>query len=428
MTVSMTPEQFIRKWTAANLSERSAAQQHFLDLCALLGELTPAEADATGDTFTFEKGGTTATGGHGWADVWKKGAFAWEYKGPGKDLNAAYLQLKKYADMLENPPLLITSDTKRIEIHTNFTNTVKVMHALEITDLADPAKRELLRSAFVDPEKLRPGVTRQQVTTEVAKTFSELAHHLQEKGYEPKRVAHFLNRIIFCMFAEDVGLLPNRIFSKLATASVAHPDKFQSHAQQLFAGMAKGGSVAFEIIDWFNGGLFDDDSTLPLELAELQLVLKCAEMDWSNIEPSIFGTLFERGLDPDKRSQQGAHYTDPATIMKIVRPVVLEPWEREWETEKIALTRLTDRATKTISVAAQQRLNAFLERLAKFRVLDPACGSGNFLYLALRGLKDFRNGSFWKPRHLDCQFNFHVLAPTLCWELRLTHTRLNLPE
>lgn len=407
----MTPEQFSSKWKDVTLSERSASQQHFLDLCALIGEPTPVEADPSGDTFTFEKGGTTATGGHGWADVWKRGAFAWEYKGPGKDLNAAYVQLKKYADMLENPPLLITSDTKRIEIHTNFTNTVKVMYALEIADLMDPTKRELLRSAFVDPEKLRPGVTRQQVTTEVAKTFSELAHHLQAKGYEPKRVAHFLNRIVFCMFAEDVGLLPNRIFTRLATASVAHPDKFQSHAQQLFAGMAKGGTVAFEIIDWFNGGLFDDDATLPLDFAELQLVLKCAEMDWSNIEPSIFGTLFERGLDPDKRSQQGAHYTDPATIMRIVKPVVLEPWERAWEIEKIALGKLADRATKKISEAAKQRLNTFLERLANFRVLDPSCGSGNFLYIALRGLKDFEKRVILEAEAIGLPVQFPRVGP-----------------
>jgi hypothetical protein len=191
----MTPEQFIQKWSAASLSERSAAQQHFLDVCALLGELTPAAADPTGETFTFEKGGTTATGGHGWADVWKKGSFAWEYKGPGKDLNAAYLQLKKYADMLENPPLLITSDTKRIEIHTNFTNTIKTVHVLELADLVDVVKREVLRAAFADPEKLRPGITRHQVTNEAAERFSQLAHQLQSKGYDPQRVAHFLNRI-----------------------------------------------------------------------------------------------------------------------------------------------------------------------------------------------------------------------------------------
>lgn len=407
----MNADQFINKWTQVSLSEKSASQQHFLDLCALLGEKTPAEADPAGEFFTFERGGTTAGGGIGWADVWKKGAFAWEYKGPGKDLNAAYLQLKKYADMLENPPLLITSDTKRIEIHTNFTNTVKTLHVIELTDLADPAKREVLRSAFTNPEKLRPGVTRLMVTTQAAESFSQLAHHLQDKSYEPQRVAHFLNRIIFCMFAEDVGLLPNKIFTKLVAASVAHPEAFETNAKQLFAGMAKGGAVAFEVIDWFNGGLFDDDATLPLDKEELKLVLKCAELDWSNIEPSIFGTLFERGLDPDKRSQQGAHYTDPETIMKIVRPVVLEPWEREWEVEKVEIGKLAERAKKTVSEAAQKRYFAFLERLHQFRVLDPACGSGNFLYLALKGLKNFEKRVIHEAEALGLPQQFPRVGP-----------------
>jgi hypothetical protein len=407
----MTPEHFIKKWTAADLSERSAAQQHFLDLCALLGEPTPAEADPDGDTYTFEKGGTTAIGGHGWADVWKKGAFAWEYKGSGKDLNAAYLQLKKYADMLENPPLLITSDTKRIEIHTNFTSTVKRVHVLELGDLADGAKRELLKNAFSNPERLRPGITRLMVTKDAAESFSQLAHHLQAKGFDPQRVAHFLNRLIFCMFAEDVGLLPNQIFTKLATASVAHPETFEANARQLFAGMAKGGDVAFEVIDRFNGGLFDDDATLPLDEAELKIVLKCAALDWSSIEPSIFGTLFERGLDPDKRSQQGAHYTDPDTIMKIVGPVVLEPWQREWESERAEIAKLIEKARKSVSEAAKQRYFAFLERLMNFRVLDPACGSGNFLYLALRSLKDFEKRVIHDAEVLGLPLQFPRVGP-----------------
>ncbi|MGO8859066.1 MAG: DNA methyltransferase [Steroidobacteraceae bacterium] len=407
----MRPEQFISKWAAASLTERSAAQQHFLDLCLLLGEPPPAEADPTGDTFTFEKGGTTATGGHGWADVWKKGAFAWEYKGPGKDLQQAYYQLKKYADALENPPLLITSDLKRIEIHTNFTNTVKKVYVLELVDLGDPAKRELLRQAFREPERLRPGLTRQMVTKKAAERFSELAHHLQEKTHDPHRVAHFLNRLIFCMFAEDVGLLPNRIFSKLITASVAHPETFETNAQQLFAGMARGGSVAFEVIDFFNGGLFDDASTLPLDKAELKLVLACADLDWTDIEPSIFGTLFERGLDPDKRSQQGAHYTDPETIMKIVRPVVLDHWEREWAEEKDVIAKLVGKATRKISEAALKRYFSFLEHLHQFRVLDPACGSGNFLYLALRGLKDFEKRVILEAEALGLPRQFPRVGP-----------------
>jgi type II restriction/modification system DNA methylase subunit YeeA len=407
----VTPDQFIAKWKAAALTERSAAQQHFLDLCILLEEPPPAEADPTGEAFTFEKGGTTATGGHGWADVWKKGCFAWEYKGPGKDLQQAYYQLKKYADALENPPLLITSDLKRIEIHTNFTNTVKKVYVLELTDLKDAGKRELLRQAFREPERLRPGITRQMFTTAAAQRFSELAHRLHEKTHDPKRVAHFLNRLIFCMFAEDVGLLPNSIFKKLITASIAHPETFETNARQLFDGMAKGGSVAFEVIDWFNGGLFDDDSTLPLDREELKLVLTCANLDWTDIEPSIFGTLFERGLDPDKRSQQGAHYTDPETILKIVRPVVLDYWEREWTAERAVIEKLTGKNTKKISEAALIRYHSFLERLQQFRVLDPASGSGNFLYLALRTLKDFEKRVILEAEALGLPRQFPRVGP-----------------
>jgi hypothetical protein len=321
------------------------------------------------------------------------------------------LQLKKYADMLENPPLLITSDTKRIEIHTNFTSTVKRVHVLELVDLEDGAKRELLKNAFSNPERLRPGITRHMVTKDAAESFSQLAHHLQAKGFDPQRVAHFLNRLIFCMFAEDVGLLPNQIFTQLATASVAHPESFEANARQLFAGMAKGGDVAFQVIDWFNGGLFDDDATLPLDEAELKIVLKCAALDWSNIEPSIFGTLFERGLDPDKRSQQGAHYTDPDTIMKIVGPVVLEPWQREWESERAEIAKLIEKAKKTVSEAAKQRYFAFLERLVNFRVLDPACGSGNFLYLALRSLKDFEKRVIHDAEVLGLPLQFPRVGP-----------------
>jgi type II restriction/modification system DNA methylase subunit YeeA len=407
----VTPEQFLRKWQASTLSERSAAHQHFLDLCALLGEPPPAEADPTGETFTFEKGGKTAAGGRGWADVWKKGVFAWEYKGPGKDLTEAYLQLKKYADMLENPPLLIVSDTKRIEIHTNFTSTVKVVYRLELADLANPETRETLRAAFSTPEKLRPGITRHQVTTAAAEKFSQIAHSLRGKGYEPQRVAHFLNRLVFCMFAEDVDLLPNQLFSKLAKASVAHPEAFQENARQLFAAMAKGGTVAFEIIAWFNGGLFEDAATLPLDGSELRDLLKCAELDWSSIEPSIFGTLFERGLDPNQRAKHGAHYTDTHTIMKIVQPVVLEPWLSEWEAEKTELSKQIEKARKSISEAAKTRYFTFLDRLRRFRVLDPACGSGNFLYLALRGLKDIEKRVIHEAESLGLPAQFPSVGP-----------------
>ena len=141
----MTPSAFIAKWRPVELKERSTAQTHFNDLCALLGLDDPVAADPKGEWFTFEKGATKTGGGEGWADVWRKGHFGWEYKGRHKDLDAAYRQLLNYAVAIENPPLLVTCDTDRIVLRTNFTNTVQETHTLTLDDLLDGAKRDLLR-------------------------------------------------------------------------------------------------------------------------------------------------------------------------------------------------------------------------------------------------------------------------------------------
>jgi hypothetical protein len=114
----MTPTEFVAKWQSVRLSERSACQQHFCDLCDLLRHPKPAEADPEGTHFTFERGVRTVEGGQGWADVWKRGHFGWEYKRRHKDLIAAYQQLLLYREDLENPPLLVVSDMDRFEVHT----------------------------------------------------------------------------------------------------------------------------------------------------------------------------------------------------------------------------------------------------------------------------------------------------------------------
>ena len=155
--------------------------------------------------------------------------------------------------------------------------------------------------------------------------------------------------------------------------------------------MKAGGPVGFEQVEWFNGGLFDTDEALPLTWEDLDDLIRASALDWSDIDPSILGTLFERGLDPDKRSQLGAHYTDRDKIMQIVRPVIVEPLVAEWEAVKAQIVAELDKAatakTKAVKTKAEneaQRLrNAFGETLLNFRVLDPACGSGNFLYIAL---------------------------------------------
>ena len=332
----MTPHAFIAKWRASELKERSASQEHFLDLCRLLGEPTPAEADPTGETYCFERGARKDTGGDGWADVWKRHHFAWEYKGQRADLDAAFGQLRQYALALENPPLLIVSDMVRFRIRTNWTNSVSRTHEFALDDLADAATRDRLKWAFADPERLRPGETRQALTERAAASFASVAQALRERGHDPPAVAHFVNRLVFCMFADDVGLLPDHMFTRMLRHAHPAPERFPELAGELFQVMASGGRVGFEAVAWFNGGLFDDGAALPLEKSDIETVLAAADLDWSEIDPSILGTLFERGLDPGKRAQLGAHYTDREKILQLVEPVVVRPLLAEWERETSA--------------------------------------------------------------------------------------------
>ena len=415
----MTPYEFITKWRASELKESSASQEHFINLCELLGEPTPAEADPTGDRYCFERGARKDTGGDGWADVWKRHCFAWEYKGKHADLDAAFAQLRQYALALENPPLLIVSDMARFRIRTNWTNSVSEKHEFALDDLADATVRDKLKWAMSDPDRLRPGESRQALTERAAETFASLAQSLRERGHDPQAVAHFVNRLVFCMFAEDVGLLADNIFTRMLEHAHKRPEDFAALARDLFGAMATGGRIGFEAVAWFNGGLFDDDTALPLDKTEIDTTLKASSLDWSEIDPSILGTLFERGLDPDKRSQLGAHYTDRDKIMRIIEPVVVRPWLAEWETAKAEIAAGLERADAAKSRPARTRqhrqaehlLRSFLERLRDFTVLDPACGSGNFLYLALHALKDLEHRMQLEGEALGLQRAFPAVGP-----------------
>ena len=401
---------FIAFWRDSTLTERSGSQSHFIALCRLLGVKPPMEEDPHGEWFTFEKGAKKTGGSDGWADVWRRHCFAWEYKGKHKDLNAALRQLQQYALALDNPPLLIVSDMEAIEIHTHFTNTVNVTHRLMLDDLADPAKLDLLRWAFLEPDRLQPTRTREAVTQTAATLMGGLAQQLRQRGHDPQPVAHFMTRLLFCLFAEDIGLLPDRLFSQLVEASRRLPADFPGLARDLFRAMHQGGRFGLERIAWFNGGLFNDDGCLPLEKADLDTLHSAAALDWSAIEPAIFGTLFERGLDPDKRSQLGAHYTDAPSIRRLIEPVIREPLLAEWATIKAEMERWL-RAKKPKRAPAEQALQGFLERLRTFRVLDPACGSGNFLYLALRTLKDIEHQVMLEAEALGLQRGFPAVGP-----------------
>ena len=384
----MTPEQFIATWKDNPLTERAGAQGHFDDLCDLLGVAKPRDPD----NYCFERGARKASGGDGWADVWKRGHFAWENKKPGRDLGAALKQLTDYALQLDNPPLLVVCDRERIVIHTAFTGYPDEPHEIRIEELILPEKRQVLSWVFTDPEKLRPEKSTAAITAAAAGQFAELAKAMRERPvfaeHCGERVAHFLVQCLFCMFAEDEQLLPAGIFTTLLANAGGDTAKAARRIEKLFAAMRdRHGEYGDHDIAWFNGGLFKHIDVPPLAAADLAALHRAAaEMDWRAIDPTIFGTLFERGLDPAARAPLGAHYTDTGTIAKLIDPLVREPLLRAWQgvkAEILAAQKLKKPGNKPAAL-----YQGFLLRLNHFRVLDPACGSGNFLYLALRALRD----------------------------------------
>ena len=394
---TLTAREFVDKWRHATLKERSASQEHFLDLCHLIGHATPAEADSTGESFAFEVGADKSQGGSGFADVWKKGCFAWEYKGKHADLDKAYQQLLQYREALQNPPLMIVSDIDRIIIHTNFTNSVKQIRTLTLDDLLTSAGLKQLSAIFTSPDFFKAPLTTEDVTREAASEFARLADQLRnvERGAQPQQAAHFLIRLLFCLFAEDAQLLPNEVFTKLIEQTRRKATNFAPLLKQLFGTMAKGGWFGTDQIPHFNGGLFDDDTVLDLDSDSLDILARVSKLDWSSIEPSIFGTLFVRSLDPAQRAQLGAQYTSKEDILLIVEPVLMAPLRRKWidiqhQARDLAAQRNAATGAKRTKLDKQLRdlLIGFATELALIQVLDPACGSGNFLYVALKLLLD----------------------------------------
>ncbi len=209
-----------------------------------------------------------------------------------------------------------------------------------------------------------------------------------------------------------MGLLPEGLFTRLLENAVHRPERFPQQVRALFAAMAEGGDFGVEIIEWFNGGLFAGETPVfALTADELRLLVSLGHQDWSAIEPAIFGTLFERGLDPAKRSQLGAHYTDPDAIMRLVRPTIIEPLSDKWAAVKAQIEKARSRTKSGHSKKAQQLFQGFLERLRTFRILDPACGSGNFLYLALKSLKDFEHRVILEGEQLGLGRQFPAVGP-----------------
>ncbi len=425
----MTPEQFVSKWKAITLKESATDRVHFNDLCDLLGVPKPLDVDPNGNFYTFQKHVEKVTGGKGFADVWYGGHFALEYKGKDANLKKAYEQLLAYREDLGNPPLLMVCDLNTIEIHTNFTATQKVIERFSLDDLLDDGKRQRLKRAWTDPDAFNPAKRRAAVTeATVRDILANVADRLKARGYDPDFLAHFLVKVVFSLFAEDAKLLPKNTFTQLLEAAQERPEDFKGMAEQLFALMSGGGLSVVGRVPHFNGEIFTAGEAPVLTVAEINTLLVAAGQDWTAVEPSIFGTLFERIIDPAKRAQAGAHYTPPADILAVIEPVVLEPLRAEWETLRGEVEPLTKtyyqgladgRAQQNIyelplgqaeKKEAAAKLEGFLDRLSRVRVLDPACGSGNFLYMTMQALMDLE---------LSVRATLRLLEPGKVWPTRI---------
>ncbi len=390
----------------------------------------PSTADDTKNAYVFERGvifkngdGTTSPG---WIDLYKRGCFVAEAK-QGSDLQApqrsllpaprlrrgtavrgtegwdeamvkARFQSEEYAKALPVeegwPPFLVILDVGySMELYADFSQTGKAYvpfpdarsHRVLLRELAEPGMQSRLRAVWLDPHSLDPTRVSARVTRDVAAQLAELARDL-ERDYDAKRVAAFLMRCIFTSFAEDVRLLPEGGWTQLLGSLRADIVNFVPMVESLWRTMNDGGfsPILREHVLQFNGGLFETCEALPVTQWQLDLLIRAAESQWQDVEPAIFGTLLERALDPLERHRLGAHYTPRAYVERLVLPTVIEPLREDWKSVQTAAVALA-RAGKNDEAIAE--VHAFRRKLCRVRVLDPACGSGNFLYVTLEHLK-----------------------------------------
>jgi len=440
---------FVSHWQPAGGAERANYQLFLTELCDLLNvpHPNPSVPDESKNNYVFDRA-ITATNPDGtttpnFIDLYRRAHFVLETKQgvqrqdtnsgtgvppvspadipPRKPLKTkkghgirgskiwddAMIRAKSQAENYvrsipdDNPPFLLVVDVGyQIETYADFSGLGKtytpfpdnLSHRFKLTDLLDPRGGrgpelfERLQKIWTDPQSLNPAKRAAKVTREIAASLAELSKSLEKSGHHPEAVAHFLMRVLFTLFAEDVHLIPNNAFTNLLKDLQPTPQKFAPMAQAVWQNMDKGGfsPVLREDLLKFNGGLFADTQALPLTGNQLELLYEAAKQDWSEVEPAIFGTLLERALDPTERHKLGAHYTPRAYVERLVLPTVIEPLREEWTAAK---TTAIKQANEGELKKAIKTVGEFLKHLCSVTILDPACGSGNFLYVTLEHLK-----------------------------------------
>lgn len=445
----MDVEDFIAKWAPAGGNERANTQLFLTDLCQLLGVEAPRPtlSDTAQNDYVFERhvikteiDGATS---NGWIDCYKRGSFILEAKqGSSADLAAvdagqgyslrdffgqtaedrfkrgmarrdtaawtgamqrAASQAEGYAKNLPRshgwPPFLLVSDVGYcIDVYADFQRNGKGYapfpdrrrYRITLDELRDKTVRERLAAIWTMPMSLDPSAEAARVTRKIADHLAVLAQGIEAREQDPDRVAAFLMRLLFTMFAEDTGLIPKASFSALLKKVRDRPELLAPQLSQLWEAMDTGGLAfglgeAGEVVRQFNGYLFKDASALALDQREINVLIDAAASDWRQVEPAIFGTLLERALNAKERAKLGAHFTPRAYVERLVGPTVMEPLRADWEGARTAATLAAEAGDKE---TARLEVERFHTKLANIVILDPACGTGNFLYVALARLKE----------------------------------------
>lgn len=427
---------FIDRWAASGGSERANLQPFVVELCQVLGlpRPDPSKEQNQYNDYVFERtvafkhaDGSETVGS---IDLYRRGCFVMEGKQSAKRIAAARAhdalpedarrikagtarrgtrgwdsamlaarrQAEDYARALPvehgYPPLLLVVDVGHVvEVYADFSGQGKNYahfpdrnsYRIGLDDLRDPDIRERLRAAWLDPQSLDPARISAEVTRDVAERLARIARKLEAR-HDAKDVAEFLMRCLFTMFSEDVGLLPADSFRNLLGELRERPDQFPPAVEHFWRCMESGGFEPRSMATFkrFNGTLFKTRTALALDADDIEELWIAAGRDWGDVEPAIFGTLLERALDPKERSMLGAHYTPRAYVERLVVPTVIEPLRRDWEEVEARAQELQAAGDTAKALAA---VKAFHHRLCTTRVLDPACGTGNFLYVALELMK-----------------------------------------
>ncbi|RYF73179.1 MAG: SAM-dependent DNA methyltransferase, partial [Cytophagaceae bacterium] len=436
----MTYLDFEKRWQPAGGAERANYGLFLQDLCTLIGVAAPDPTtdNPAQDAYVLERAVTFSDGpkqSTGRIDLYKRGCFVLETKqgtdtpDQQKALDRTELGLPpekrrkghavrgtaKWEQMMQTarqqalgyvralpadeprPLFVLVVDVGYcIDLYSNFAGVGDSFvpfpdqnhYRIPLAKLAGDDTRDLLRLVFTDPRELDPSRRAARVTRELAGYLASLSAQLEKAGNAPDQVAQFLMRCLFTMFSEDVGLIPKESFTGMLR-TYAQPDmqQYLPDALELLWHTMDVGGFSSDLkarLRRFNGKLFHDVSALPLNADQIELLQRAAAADWTAVEPAIFGTLLERALDPRERHSLGAHYTPRRYVERLVLPTVLEPLRREWTTAQAAAAQqlALDKPKE-----ARAELVKFLNRLTSIRILDPACGSGNFLYVTLEHLK-----------------------------------------